>query len=219
MNKKLLFTIAAVMCTLFLQAQEQNDSYLEEITKVVKSLRSGSNSVRSSAIETLSGDNKPKITLMDEIKLIGTESEKANEVKGTKGNRFKLNQVVAYVYKSQNNQLESKSNMLNGNETDINYSLIEKSVKKGGKVTYQLTGRHGKQDFVFVPYKEKTKYKISIGIEGGDIITIEVSDVYRISLPLVNKRNRILISIEYLNDKSNKDDVESFAILNYNPQK
>ena len=219
MRRNFFITVLAVVFTSALHAQKQNGNYLEDILKVVTSLRSGNNSVRSAAVDNLSAEGKPKITLMDELKLVGTASEKANEVKGAKGNRFKLNQVVAYVYKSQNIQLESKSNMLNGNEVGINYSLIEKSVKKGGKVTYQLVGRNGKQDFVIVPYNDKTTYKVSVGMVGESTVGKEVTNVYRVSLPYASRKRPILISIEYLDVKSNKDAVESFAILNYNPQK
>ena len=149
-----------VACFVFVYAQDQADSYLQDITKVVKELRKGNNTVRNLAVEKLSQDGNPKITLMDEIQLSGDKEEKANEVKGTKGNRFKLNQVISRVYKKQNHQLESKSVMLNGNEKDIHYSIIEKSVKRGGKVTYELKGRSGEQDFVFVPFNPKTKYVI-----------------------------------------------------------
>ena len=146
---------------------------------------------------------------MDEIKWAGDEEEKANEVKGAKGNRFKLNQVIAYVYKKQNHMLESKGDMLNGNEKDIHYSLIEKSVKRGGKVTYQIKGRSGDQDFVFVVYLYTGKKEIRK----------EATDVCTIHLDGISRKLPIKFSITYLNDKANKDAIESFAILNYNQQK
>ena len=143
MKRKLIFTLLSFMFFMASQAQEQAGNYLLDIAKVVKELRKSNNSTRNSAITTLSAGQK--LTLMDEIKWAGDEEEKANEVKGAKGNRFKLNQVVAYVYKKQNHMLESKGDMLNGNEKDIHYSLIEKSIKRGGKATYQLKGRSGDQ--------------------------------------------------------------------------
>lgn len=201
------------------QAQEQTDNYLQDITKVVTGLRKSNNSARNAAIATLSADNKPKVTLMDEIRWAGDEEEKSNEIKGGKGNRFKLNQVVAYVYKKQNHQLESKSNMLNGNEKDIHYSLIEKSVKRGGKVTYQVQGRTGVQDFVFIPYNPKSKYVVTLCVNGMKVNRQETTDVCRMHLKPVTSRQRITFSINYLDDKENKELVESFAILNYNQQK
>ena len=86
----------------FVLVQAQTDSYLYEISKIVKEMRKDNNSVRNSAISRLSAASKPKLTLMDEIKWAGSEEEKTNEVKGVKGNRFKLNQVITYVYKKQN---------------------------------------------------------------------------------------------------------------------
>jgi len=219
MRKKVFITVLMLAGSLLIQAQEQMDNYLQDVVKAVKELRKNNNSVRNSAITTLSANGKPKITLMDEIKLVGNDHEKANEIKGAKGNFFKLNQVIAYIYKKQNHQLESKSNMLNGNEVGINYSAIEKSVKRGGMVTYQIKGRMGRQEFVFVPYHSNTKYQVTISVDGGEDISRVATDVCQIPLKRVYRNQAIYISIGYLDDKSNKDDVESFAILNYNPQK
>lgn len=218
MKKKLMLTMMMAVCFVFVQAQNQSDSYLQDITKVVKELRKSNNTVRNSVVNNLSKDGKPKITLMDEVQLSGDKEEKANEVKGAKGNRFKLNQVVSRVYKKQNHQLESKGNMLNGNEMDIHYSIIEKSVKRGGKVTYVLKGRSGDQDFVFIPFNPKTKYVIYM-YTGKKEIRKEATDVCTIHLDDVSRKQPLQFSITYLNDKENKDLVESFAILNYNPQR
>ena len=218
MKKKLMLTMMMAVCFVFVQAQNQTDSYLQDIMKVVKELRKSNNTVRNSVVNNLSKDGKPKITLMDEVQLSGDKEEKANEVKGAKGNRFKLNQVVSRVYKKQNHQLESKGNMLNGNEMDIHYSIIEKSVKRGGKVTYVLKGRSGDQDFVFIPFNPKTKYVIYM-YTGKKEIRKEATDVCTIHLDDVSRKQPLQFSITYLNDKENKDLVESFAILNYNPQR
>lgn len=219
MRKKVFITLLLMAGSILVQAQEQMDNYLQDIVKVVKELRKDNNSVRNSAITALSANGKPKITLMDEIKLVGNNNEKANEIKGAKGNFFKLNQVVAYIYKKQNHQLESKSNMLNGNEVGINYSVIEKSIKRGGMVTYQIKGRMGKQEFAFVPYHPNTKYQVTVSIDGKDEISRTANDVCYIPLKRVYHNQAIYITVGYLEDKSNKDAVESFAILNFNPQK
>ena len=219
MRKKVILTFLLAVCSMWSFAQGQVDSYLQDMTKVVKELRKGSNVARNAAVSTLSADKKPKITLMDEVQWAGGAEEKANEVKGAKGNRFKLNQVIAYVYKKQNHQLETKSNMLNGNERDIHYCAIEKSVKLGGKLTYQIKGHAGSQDFVFVPFNPKTQYVVKVSVDGTLAGWKEATDVWQIHLPRLTRQQTITISIEYLNNKVNKDQVESFAILNYNPQK
>ena len=217
MKRKLIFTLLSFMFFMASQAQEQAGNYLLDIAKVVKELRKSNNSTRNSAITTLSAGQK--LTLMDEIKWAGDEEEKANEVKGSKGNRFKLNQVVAYVYKKQNHILENKGDMLNGNEKDIHYSLIEKSIKRGGKVTYQLKGRSGDQDFMFVPYNPKSIFVVTMYIDGKKVDRKEGSDACQIHLDGLSRRQTITFSINYLDDKANRDVVESFAILNYNQQK
>jgi len=215
MKKRLIFTLLSFAVVMVSHAQTGN--YLQDIAKVVKELRKSNNATRNSAIATLSAGHK--LTLMDEIKWAGDEEEKANEVKGTKGNRFKLNQVVTYVYKNQNHLLESKSEMLNGNEKDVYYSLIEKSVKRGGKVTYQLKGRSGVQNFVFVSYNAKSLFVVTMYVDGKMVDRKEGPDACQIHLDGLSRRQTITFSINYLDDKANKDLVESFAILNYNQQK
>lgn len=218
MGKKLILTLLILVGFTLAQAQEQTDKYLLEISKVVKELRKSKKSVYNSAITTLSKDGKPKITLMDEMKWAGDEDEKASEVKGSSGNRFKLNQIVSNVYKQQNHQLESNTDMLNGNEKDVHYSIIEKSVKRGGKLSYEIKGRVGEQDFIYVPFNPKSKYVVYMYV-GGKEIRKEGADVCTFHFDGISRKQSIKISIYYLADKANKDLVESFAILNYNPQK
>ena len=217
MKKKLVFTL--LLGAAFMVSQAQTDNYLQNIAKVVKELRKSDNSARNSVIATLSAVQNPKVTLMDEIRWAGDKEEKANEVKGAKGNRFKLNQVVAYVYKKQNHLLESKGDMLNGNEKDIHYSLIEKSVKRGGKVTYMTGGRKGEQDFIFIPFNPKSRYVVTMYVDGSKVDRKEGSDASQIHLNRISPKQIITFSINYLDDKANIGAVESFAILNYNQQK
>ena len=214
MKRKLLLTM--LLSVGFVLGEAQTDSYLYEISKIVKEMRKDNNSVRNSAISRLSAASKPKVTLMDEILWAGSEEEKANEVKGVKGNRFKLNQVITYVYKKQNHLLESKSDMLNGNEMDIHYSVIEKSVKRGSKVTYMIKGREGMQTFFIIPHNPNSKYEVYM--QGKCYKANEDGDC-RIPSFMVSRGQVITFSICYLDDKANKDPMESFAILNYNPQK
>ena len=214
MKRKLLLTmLLSVGCVL---VQAQTDSYLYEISKIVKEMRKDNNSVRNSAISRLSAASKPKVTLMDEIKWAGSEEEKTNEVKGVKGNRFKLNQVITYVYKKQNHLLESKGDMLNGNEMDIHYSVIEKSVKRGSNVTYMIKGREGMQTFFIIPHNPNSKYEVYM--QGKCYKANDDGDCHIPSF-MVPRGQVITFSICYLDDKANKDLIESFAILNYNPQR
>lgn len=218
MKKERLLLLSLFVFTMS-WAQAQGNNYLQDIAKVVKELRKSNESTYHSAIATLSADQKPKITLMDEARWAGDEEEKANEVKGAKGNRFKLNRIVANVYKKQNHLLESNNKMLNGNEMDIHYSIIEKSVKRGGKISYKIQGRKGDQDFMFIPFNPKTKYVVTMYVNGQKIERKESQDVCQIHLSRLTAKRTITFSINYLDDKVNKDLVESFAILNYNPQK
>ena len=217
MKKRILFTLFMAICLTTIHAQSQVDENLKELAEVVKQLRTGNKTTPNSVVAELSRDKKPKITLMDEIRI--DKNDKDNEVKGSKGNRFKLNQVIAYVYNNQNQKLESKRDVLNGNEKDIHYSAIEKTIKRGTSVTYMLSGRKGKQDFIIIPYNKKTEYTVSARVSGGQTVTGKKdNDDCRISLPPVTPRQTIYITITCSGSKG-KDDAESFAILNYNPQK
>lgn len=219
MRKKLIMTIMLAFGFVAVYSQSQPNSYLQDITQVVKQLRKGNNSVRKSSETMLAEAGKPKITLMDEIRWAGDDEEKAYEVKGAQAYRFMLNQVVSRVYKKQNHILESKGEMLNGNEKDIHYSLIERGVKRGGKVTYQLRGRSGEQDFVFVPFNPKSLYVVNMYVNGRQVEKKRGQDVCQIHLNAVSVKQTITFTINYLDDKTNKDQVESFAIINYNQQK
>ena len=218
MKKERLLLLSLFVFTMS-WVQAQDNTYLQEIAKVVKELRKSNESTYRSAIATLSAAQKPKITLMDEARWAGDEEEKANEVKGAKGNRFKLNRIVASVYKKQNHLLESNDKMLNGNERDIHYSIIEKSVKRGGQISYRIRGRKGDQDFMFIPFNPKTKYVVKMYAGGQEIEKRESQDVCQIHLSRLTAKRTVAFSINYPDDKANKDQVESFAILNYNPQK
>lgn len=57
MRKKFIITMMIAACFVFVYAQDQADSYLQDITVVVKELRKGNNNVRDLAVEKLSKGN------------------------------------------------------------------------------------------------------------------------------------------------------------------
>ena len=97
--------------------------------------------------------------------------------------------------------------------------LIRDLDKRGGKVTYQIRGRSGVQDFVFVPFNPKSKYVVTMYVSGEKTHQKEGADICQIHLSRLSARQTIKFTINYLDDKANKDLVESFAIINYNQQK
>lgn len=210
--RRLLLTMLTLLLCMGVQAQE--NQYLRDLTEAVKRLRKANESVREKIIEDLSSEKNPKVSLMDDIEGGGAE------YKLPTANRFKMNQVLVSVYRKQNHKVESNpGGLLSSKERGIFYSGIEKSVKKNGKVRYTIDGHKGEQEFVFVPYHPTAKYKVTVSDGWRHPIEKNVTDICSIKYYNVNAEETLTIVIEYFGDNSNKEPFESFAILNYNPQK
>ena len=145
---------------------------------------------------------------MDEI-----QRDKNNEYRGNGANKFKMNQLVTYVYGRQNTGMVSKGDYFNSTEKDVFYSAIEKSVKGKSKVEYTLTGHIGIQEFVFMAYNPNTKFSASVNGKPAKPIDGQKGTLY-IKLPKAKKEDIIVFSIS--NESGTN---ESFVILNHNPQK
>lgn len=186
----------------------QDDAHLKMMTENVILLRESKSSINAlnKVVINLSASGCPKMTLMDEIK-----RDEANEYRGNKANKFKMNQLVANVYNRQNTGMSSKGDYFNSTEKDVFYSAIEKNVKKGCSVAYSLTGHVGQQEFVFVAFNPKTRFTATVN---GQAATAKGEGVQVIKLGKVKKEDVITLSIS--NESSEN---ESFVILNHNPQK
>ena len=204
----LLLAMLAFSC-----AQAQDNQYLRELTEIVKKLRKAKSKIRNQVIADLAKEKNPKIALMDDIEGGGAEYD------GLEANRFFMNQVFVFVYEKQNHKVESNSIYLSSKERGINYSGIEKSIRKGGRVRYTIDGHKGRQEFVFIPYHSDTKYKVTISDDLRMPIERMATDVCAIKYYNVKETDTITIIIDYYGGNSNKEAFESFAILNYNPQK
>ena len=210
--RKVLFMMLALLMCMGVQAQE--NQYLRDLTETVKELRNADSKVRDKIISQLSLSKNPKITLMDDAKSEG------DEFKGAKANRFRLNQTIVYVYGNQNPTLTSKDDgMLSSKESGIFYSAIEKSIKKGGTIKCSINGHAGQQEFSVIAYHPTAKFKLSISDGWHNTITKEGVGNVSIEYFSVNRDNTIFFTMEYIGDEKNKEDFESFAILNYNPQR
>lgn len=186
----------------------QENEHLKKLTEGVLQIRTSkaSSDALNKTVAQWSAVDSPKMTLMDEI-----EADREHEFRGDGANRFKMNQVVTYVYGRQNTAMVSKGDYFNSTEKDILYSAIEKNVKKGATVTYTLTGHIGEQEFVFVAYNPNTRFTASVN---GTKATPKAGGVQSIKIRKVEKNDKITFSI-----KNDSQQNESFVILNYNPQK
>lgn len=204
-----------MMLTLFLcmGVQAQENQYLRELTEAVKGLRKGNDKVRKQFEKSLS-TNKPKIALMDDAKVEG------DEFKGNDANQFRLNQSVVNVYDRQNQTLIGKDGgMLSSKELGIYYSAIEKSIKKGGTIMCSFTGHIGKQEVAVISYHPTAKFKVTISDGWHNPVVKEGVGTVSVESYRVLRNNTVTITIEYIGDNSNRDSFDSFAIVNYNPQK
>ena len=207
MRKRILYVMAFCLLT-SLSSYAQEDAHLKDMTKGILQIRKvkTSKDALNKTVAEWSAAKQPKITLMDEI-----ERDTEHEFWGNGANKFKINQVVTYVYSRQNTGMVSKGDYFNSTEKDVLYSAIEKNVKKGETVSYTLTGHAGIQEFVFISYNPKTKFT---AIVNGKNANQTEEGVKSIKIGKVSKNDKITFSIR--NESSSN---ESFVISNHNPQK
>ena len=211
MRKLLLMMLTLLLC---LGVQAQENQYLSDLTEAVKGLRKGSDKVHKQFVNSLSSSNKPIISLMDDIKTEG------DEFSGNGANQFHLNQAVSDVYEKQKLTSSDKGESIPSNkEPGIFYAAIEKSIKKGGTITCSFTRHFGKQEVSVISYHPTAKFKVTVSDGWHNPVTKEGVGNISLESYRVLKNNTVTIAIEYIGDSSNKDTFESFAILNYNPQK
>ena len=199
MKKYILFIVFAGLLT-SVSTYAQNDAHLKKLTDGVRQIRKSKSS--KEALNTIvfqwSEKGSPKLTLMDNLK-----RDESHEYKGKNANKFKVNQVVTYVYSRQNVGMVSKGDFFNSTEKDIYYSAIEKNVKKGETVTYTLTGHIGIQEFVFISYNPNTKFTAKVN---GREATSNGDGVQVLMLGKVKAQDSITLSIS-----NESKDNESFS--------
>lgn len=168
MRKMLLF-ISVLFCTVLLHAQEvKMDKELSALVDVVKILRNQSESNFNKATKLLKDDEK--WTSMNETgKLKATECKASENIP-----TFKLNRILTSIMKEQK-RVSTTGTMLNGEDSRYNYSLYERSLKKGKSATYKLKKRYGKQTFVLVPFTKK-KGSLRVLVAGKKPTTTEQED-------------------------------------------
>ena len=207
MKKATIIIFGLFLCSM---GYAQEDAYLITLCDGIKKIRTdnATEKILTQTVKEWSETNKPKITLMDEIK-----GDSANEYRGKGAHKFKMNQLVVNVYGNQNVGMKSKGDFINSTEADILYSAIEKTVKRGRTVTYSLTEHSGKQEFYFVSFNPKTEYIAKVN---GKEATKKGDGIQYIDLGKIKKGDTIVFSISY--GQINKAAFESFAIINYNSQ-
>ena len=204
--------IVSCLLTMFcLLGYAQEDAYLVKLCDDLKQIRlnHASTKILNQIVMEWSADKQPKITLMDEI-----NGNPDSEYRGKGAHKFRINQVVTYVYGNQNVSMRSKGDYFNSTETDILYSAIEKSIKRGKTVSYIVKDHEGTQEFFFVAYNPKSVFTVMVN---GHVATQKGEGIQYFKLEKVKKQDAIRISITF--NEKNGYDYESFVIINHNPQK
>lgn len=208
MKNRLLLILGAWLLGVACNAQV--DPHLIKMVEGLITIRNAkaSSEALNKAVIDWSASGCPKITLMDDIK-----RDQNNEYRGNSANKFKMNQVVTHVYSRQNIGMVSKGDYFNSTEKDVYYSAIEKTIKKGCKATFTLTGHIGVQEFVFIAFNPQTRFSAVVNGKPAKSV-LGKAGILSIKIPRVKKEDKISFSI------SNESDLnESFVILNHNPQK
>lgn len=158
-----LFYIFIIMCistTVWSQSLTE-DKELALLVDVVKMLRVAGEKNFNKGIDLLQSDYK--WTPMDETGNIRSGVE-CNATEGVPS--FRLNRIMSRV--AGNRRYESThGDMINGENTDYDYSLYERALKPDAEVSYELKGREGRQTFVIVPYNKSATMEAYI--ESDDV--------------------------------------------------
>ena len=96
-------------------------------------------------------------TLMDELR------DNKNDCKpiSSKVKRLGVNVIVSEL-KNGNRIQFSNRELLNGSNKNFAFSMFEKCIMKNATATYRITGRHGKQVFMIIPYRSGNKYSCTL---------------------------------------------------------
>ena len=131
---------------------------------------------------------------------------------------FALNRILSQRMGYEDNKTRGDFN--NGEDPNFNYSLIERSVKAGRKVEYELSSREGEQIFIIMPSNtEKAKFEISL-YRGKDKLaqgkTLNSGDIY---MKIDAKKEITADDVLRLVVINNSNENMAFVIINHNTRK
>ena len=207
MKKLVLFLLVGI--ALFGQAfaQEKTDAELQKLINTVATLRKTDSKAWDKALADF---EKDKLwTMMDE-----TERHD-NEYWLVGDNQFKLNALLSKCKRYDKKM--TPGDFLNGNDPNFNYSLIERSVKKGSTVSYELSYREGQQTFVVMPYEKNSTLSVTATRNGKTVGTTRTDADGNVILSIddkMAKSDKLCISIT---NKSGND--MPIVIINHNTRK
>lgn len=155
MNKNIITLFAILIFAVSQAFAQATDEELQTLVSRVSSLRQGSETAWNTALDQFINDDS--WTIMDEI------PRHDNECWLLGDKQFKLNAILKRQYQGHDAQMVA-GDFLNGNDPHFNYSLTERGIKKGGKVSYEMQHRQGKQTFVVVPYVASNPAQLEVEV-------------------------------------------------------
>lgn len=173
--------------------------------------------LRCKALRNVANQSKVKMgftrdslwTLMDEL----TVDRQGECTIKDKVKTLKLNDLCYRLMKLQTGVTNTGSRFRNGMDRCYNYSFIEVTAKKGSRVSYDITGRSGKQIFAIVPYNDKSTLRVSLTRNGKHCVEEQIVDhvTYLFVNEAVSSNDVLHLMVENLS----KEHI-SFVIINYN---
>ena len=145
--KKVLVILTSLLMSLPSFAQRQIDSELESLIGIVCELRKGGEATFNRVRESLANDKQ--WTPMNET---GSPQEGECDLYDNI-QYFGLNRLL-YQIAIERKPVHTHGDFLHGENANYCFSLYERSVRAGAKVSYDLKGREGRQCFVIVPYNK-----------------------------------------------------------------
>lgn len=202
--KKLVLIFILEICCFAAAAQ---DSELNKLTDIVKSLQTGGEKAYREAVASLSSDRL--WTPMDELTIDrSVECRASDRVPG-----FRLNSILTNAENNERYQTTT-GNHLNGADMRYNYSLFEKTLKYGKTASFELPQRWGEQVIIIVPFNPQAK--ISAVASSGDqefAVTQSGNGILKLTGSVVRGQ---ALNLRVTNDS---DENISYVIINYNSRR
>ena len=151
-------------------------------------------------------------TLMDELR------DSKNDCKpiSSKVKRLGVNIIVSELKNGNRVQLSNRE-LLDGSDENFAFSMFEKCINKKATATYKMTGRHGKQVFMIIPYRSGNKYSCSLQFGNREPLKPASIDNNGISYYFIDTEDgpkpgdTITLTIT-----NGRDENASFVIMNHN---
>lgn len=207
--RRLLMFLSALFLGFNLIAQTE-DEEMQNLIDIVGTLRGTRDKAAWDNVkETLANDKQ--WTIMDELR----QSENECRITDRMVQWFSINRMLSQNMGYENSRARGDFN--SGEDPNFNYSLIERSVKAGAAVSYELKFRQGKQEFVVMPYETEGVNMTIEAYRGDELLatgkTASDGNIYLVIDADKNIKSDDVMRIVVTN---NGDKNMAFVIINHN---